>query len=429
MRDHQERDDEREDENIKAKRDCVESNESTNSYTVTDIQSRSVNDAYLAARMELANRMEAGTMRDPRRYASEAAALSTLGGDAVNLDSAAKNFKLGLKGNNYPTYDVSSSKEIASVKTHWTQDGLLNESAISRYKNDFAHMMGWGREPNALREDGQNTLGARDAGVPVPNELHNASEEDAAVYLRENSVLRIPDNHVQTVRLNLENNIRQFPGNYYLPDSPSAEQIEKVLVRVQGIGVTSHQLRDLTNEYRDKDYMDIRDVEKTNEKDIKKNRDYDDNLPANWRPRESTLAAIEQPRAKEWIDAGFQTIRVDAVDIRDLDHVRSSDDFRKVSKEEMIEGFKKLDSIVAPAVRRGADNDYFRRLDQAEGLSYQNGYQRIYEAFYGDSSIRLERDGEVYGVVNGAHRLYVARELGRESVPARVIERKKLSDS
>jgi hypothetical protein len=107
---------------------------------------------------------------------------------------------------------------------------------------------------------------------------------------------------------------------------------------------------------------------------------------------------------------------------RDMDHVKGPGDFHKTSYEEMVAGFRKLQEVVQPAVEKGHDVDYFREMDQELGLDYEHGYQRIYEAFYGDSSIRLEKIGNVYRIINGAHRLWVAKRLNIQNVPARVVE-------
>jgi hypothetical protein len=179
-----------------------------------------------------------------RRYASEAAALTGAGDDAVNLDVAAAQMS-GFKGDNYPTYDLTSSQEVASVKTHWDSNGNLSESAARAYKQDLSRIMGWNREISGLQQDGQNILAARDAGLPVPAELQNATPEQASTYLRDNSVLRIPDDHVQPVRELLAKDIQQFPRNYYLSDNPSQAHIDHVLQRIQGIGLKSGELQDI----------------------------------------------------------------------------------------------------------------------------------------------------------------------------------------
>jgi hypothetical protein len=178
-----------------------------------------------------------------RRYASEAAALTSAGDDAVNLDAAAKIG--GLKGGNFPTYDISSSQEVASVKTHWDSNGQLSDSALQAYKQDLSHMMGWNRESSGLQSDGQNITAARDAGLPTPTELQNATPEQAAIYLRDSSLLRIPDDHVQPVREMIASDVKQFPGNYHLGENPQQADIDRVLDRIQGIGLTSGELRDI----------------------------------------------------------------------------------------------------------------------------------------------------------------------------------------
>ncbi|MFN3979659.1 MAG: hypothetical protein ACK4SA_04650 [Caldilinea sp.] len=40
------------------------------------------------------------------------------------------------------------------------------------------------------------------------------------------------------------------------------------------------------------------------------------------------------------------------------------------------------------------------------------GYRNIDQVFYGDSAIALEPMDDGYGVINGYHRLAVAKELG-----------------
>lgn len=185
-----------------------------------------------------------------RRYASEAAARSTVGNGAMDLDALSKDEALGFQGDNYPTYDLSSRSEVASVKTHWNSDGELDGRAVKAYQRDFAHMLGWGRTPGAVEQDGENIVAARDAGLPVPRELEDADPKEAAGYLRDNSRLRIPDDHVGPVRAEMEQDIRTLPSNYYLEGDPSQEQVDGVLERVQGIGMSSRELQEITGEAR-----------------------------------------------------------------------------------------------------------------------------------------------------------------------------------
>jgi hypothetical protein len=150
-----------------------------------------------------------------------------------------------------------------------------------------------------------------------------------------------------------------------------------------------------------------------------------DEIPRGWRPTLETIEAIQGekdvPGEGEWVDRGIQDVPVEEVDLSDSP-VQDTDDFRKVSHAEMVEGFRKLQEEVRPAVAQGAEGDYFSRLDQERGLDYEHGYRRVYDAFYGDDAIRLDKVDDTYTVVNGYHRLAVAQELGLRTVPARVIE-------
>ncbi len=207
--------------------------------TISAIQG---NEAYGDAEDALDRDLPRGYL-DARRYASEAAARRTIGHGAVDLDKCARDQELGMAGNNYPNYDVSSTSEVATVKTRWDSKGELSDAARSGYKRDFAKMNGWGRTVGAVERDADNILAARDAGVPVPKELEDATAEQASAYLRDNACLRIPDDHVDTVRADLAEDVRNLPSNHNLPENPSQEQIDHILQRVQGIGVTSTELQ------------------------------------------------------------------------------------------------------------------------------------------------------------------------------------------
>lgn len=224
--------------------------------TIAAIEGRSehsehTSEAYEAARQALVDHgIHEDRLIDARRYASEAAARTTIGQDATDLDIAAR--KLSMKGNNYPTYDVSSHREVASVKTHWSGEGELKDTALGAYRSDFSHMQGWGRSEDALEHDARNIIAVRDSGVPVPEDLTRASEGEAARYLRDHSVLRIPDDHVQEVQTRLAADARSLPNNYFLSDHPSDTDIARVTDRVRGIGVTSDELREITERRRDR---------------------------------------------------------------------------------------------------------------------------------------------------------------------------------
>ena len=117
---------------------------------------------------------------------------------------------------------------------------------------------------------------------------------------------------------------------------------------------------------------------------------------------------------------GVEVIPLDRIDPTDW---ASGADlaFEKVSREDVAGGIERLESVVRPAVDQGADGDYFDWLDSTSSLDREHGYRRIYDAFYGDDAIRLGRVGPLYEVINGRHRLFVARQLGLSSIVARVV--------
>ncbi len=117
-------------------------------------------------------------------------------------------------------------------------------------------------------------------------------------------------------------------------------------------------------------------------------------------------------------------VPLDRIDLGDSG-VSGPESFRKTTYATMREGTQRLDEVVLPAVRDGADGDYFARLDRERGLDYEHGYQRIYDAFFGDESLRLDaRADGAYGVTNGYHRIFVALEMGLRTLPARISRRR-----
>ena len=204
-------------------------------------------DAETAAREALAEGKMQGWWIYNRRYASEGAARSSAGSEAVNLDTAAD----GFKGHNYPTYDISSPTEVSSVKTHWNSAGELDDNAQRAYIRDFNRQLGWGREGRAaVDQDGLNLIRARDeSGIPVPEELREADAQEASNYLYDYSIMRIPDDHVEPIRNRLREKAQQFPETYNLSSKPSPEELDALTSRIQGIGLSSSELQAIIDSY------------------------------------------------------------------------------------------------------------------------------------------------------------------------------------
>ncbi len=140
-----------------------------------------------------------------------------------------------------------------------------------------------------------------------------------------------------------------------------------------------------------------------------------------WQPLREGVSLAEALQAVARLPAGFQEIPLEQMDWDEMGAL-TPEEYHKVPLEEMQEGLRKLQEVVRPAVQQGATAEDFDRMDQAQGLDYAHGYRRIYDAFYGPSeAIAVEKVGEKYRVLNGRHRLLLARELGVQALPMRVV--------
>lgn len=156
---------------------------------------------------------------------------SRLGSDAQNInDLAAENFR---------TYDLISSEGIWSVKSHISAEGELTDSALKTYHSNFKHMLGWNRPVDALEMDVKALRERLPEGTALPNALREGSLEEATDYLKNNSILGVPEDHVEAVRNNLIKHAHEFPETYGLPASPSEEDFLKLSNRIQGTGLNA----------------------------------------------------------------------------------------------------------------------------------------------------------------------------------------------
>lgn len=171
----------------------------------------------------------------------ESATLKSIGGDATNLNDVKKNF---------PTFDISSSQEICSVKSHISQDGALTEQNVNSYFHDFEHMLGWGRDLTyneldgkllPIEQDAKRIADLRERGVPIPESISNASSDQIVDYLKHDTVMRIPQDHVSAVQDELERKAREIPENYYLSNPPTENEITTLRDRVKSTGMTAEE--------------------------------------------------------------------------------------------------------------------------------------------------------------------------------------------
>jgi hypothetical protein len=81
-----------------------------------------------------------------------------------------------------------------------------------------------------------------------------------------------------------------------------------------------------------------------------------------------------------------------------------------------------------PALERGEMPETFDAWDKANRIghyspdAYVRGYTDVYDSYYGAEKIGLElKPNGTYDVLNGRHRIYVAREAGLTKIPAQVV--------
>jgi hypothetical protein len=135
-----------------------------------------------------------------------------------------------------------------------------------------------------------------------------------------------------------------------------------------------------------------------------------------------TVTAAEDVTALS-LPAGFQWVRLDH--ISRSDDLRPEEKFSKVPEDEVENGFRLLKEEVLPALQVDPSRaaDFFREYDAQKDRHDGSGSLSVFEAFFGDTHIRLTRKpGDLaLGVTNGRHRIHLARKLGWTAIPARLV--------
>jgi hypothetical protein len=107
--------------------------------------------------------------------------------------------------------------------------------------------------------------------------------------------------------------------------------------------------------------------------------------------------------------------------------INSPEDFRTGSYEGLRQDLERLQEL-KPHIEAGhgeqtADAwDQQRRLGHYAEQGYVRGYTDAYETYYRADPVALSinEDGR-YEILDGRHRVYLAREIGLETMPARVV--------
>jgi hypothetical protein len=121
------------------------------------------------------------------------------------------------------------------------------------------------------------------------------------------------------------------------------------------------------------------------------------------------------------LERGIIAVPLSAIDDSDSP-VRGPNDFAKIDYLQMKAGVRTFFAEIWPNVLKGAKRDFFENLDKDRKLEGPQRFSNLYDVFFGLSAIRLEKHGDKYSVINGYHRLFLARELGITEIPASVVE-------
>ena len=138
-----------------------------------------------------------------------------------------------------------------------------------------------------------------------------------------------------------------------------------------------------------------------------------------------TIAAslgAHDPNKQDWIDRNIQVINVN--ELPNPDEIKTEEDFKKVSLEDMKAGilrWQEMRSTIDSGT--GNSSEYWSRIDQTRGFDYSGGYQKIYDSFYGQDAIRVEKIGNDYSIINGRHRIWAAKQMGIDQLPIHLIEK------
>lgn len=124
---------------------------------------------------------------------------------------------------------------------------------------------------------------------------------------------------------------------------------------------------------------------------------------------------------REWKDLGI--IDVPVANLPKPDGADGPQDFdHHISYPDAIAASRQLPDL-QEQVRAGKTGDDFWADDQAAGLDYAHGRQRLYDLYYGSDPVRLDKVGDQYDIVSGRHRIFAAKELGLATIPAHVREK------
>lgn len=114
---------------------------------------------------------------------------------------------------------------------------------------------------------------------------------------------------------------------------------------------------------------------------------------------------------------------VDVADLPMPDGIEGPGSFKKVSMAEMTEGLRRLQEMTPGLLDGyGKDDSYWHKLDEQLRRPFSKSYQRIFEVFYGEDRIRVEITDSRYTIINGRHRIWLAKALGLRRIPIDLVD-------
>lgn len=136
-----------------------------------------------------------------------------------------------------------------------------------------------------------------------------------------------------------------------------------------------------------------------------------------------TISSIQgdDVEKQEWVDHGV--IDVNVKDLPMPENVNSKEDFNHHINWNDAESATKEMPQIQNEVKEGKTREDFQKYDQQNGLGYTQGKERVYDLYYGSDPITLDKVGDQYTIISGRHRIFAAKELGIETIPARVKEK------
>jgi hypothetical protein len=123
----------------------------------------------------------------------------------------------------------------------------------------------------------------------------------------------------------------------------------------------------------------------------------------------------------DWVDHGI--IDVPVKDLPTPEGVSNTSDFNHhISWENAKSASEQLPDI-QKEVNNGKSAEDFSKEDELAGLDNSHGKRKVYDLYYGNDPVAVEKIGDQYNIITGRHRIFAAQTLGLETIPARVMEK------